>query len=85
MWRFAGPRNGQRFPTFTSFDFYVNKLVKLPGHLPTARVGVKLYNVTGTGNWRDIQRDIARPDFGSTYNPIPFEVRSIFELLWGQK
>jgi hypothetical protein len=84
-WRFVGPRNSQRFPMFTSFDFYVNKLVKLPGRLPTTRVGVKLYNVTGTGNWRDIQRDIARPDYRSTYNPVPFEIRTIFELLWGQK
>ncbi|MGE5243651.1 MAG: carboxypeptidase regulatory-like domain-containing protein [Betaproteobacteria bacterium] len=82
-WRFVGPRNGARFPAFAAFDFSVYKLVRLPRGLPEARVGVKLYNLTGAGNWRDVQRDVARPDYGSTYNPVPREVRSVFEILWG--
>ncbi len=83
-WRFVGRRNGARFPSFAAFDLSVNKIVRLPHRLPEARVGVQLYNLTGTGNWRDIQRDVARADYGSTYNPVPREVRSVFELLWGR-
>jgi hypothetical protein len=83
-WNDVGPRNGERFPAFAAFDFYVAKIVKLPHGLPDARVGVKLYNLTGTGNWRDIQRDLARPDFGTLYNPVPREIRSVFEILWGR-
>jgi len=60
-------------------------VVKLPGGLPHARIGLKMYNLFGAENARDIQRDIMRPDFGSTYNPIPRDFRSIFELLWGEK
>jgi hypothetical protein len=44
-----------------------------------------MYNVLGAEDARDIQRDIARPDFGATYNAIPRDFRSIFELVWGEK
>jgi hypothetical protein len=84
-WRFVGPRNSRRYPAFASFDFFVSKVVKLPGGLPHARIGLKMYNVLGAENARDIQRDVARPDLGATYNPIPRDFRSIFELLWGEK
>ena len=50
-----------------------------------ARIGLKMYNVLGAEDARDIQRDIFRPDYGATYNPIPRDFRSIFELLWGEK
>jgi len=84
-WRFVGARNRQRYPTFASFDFFVSKVVKLPGNLPHARIGLKMYNVLGAEDARDIQRDVFRPDYGATYNPIPRDFRSIFELLWGEK
>jgi hypothetical protein len=32
-----------------------------------------------------VQRDIARPDFGSLYNPIPRFYGTVLELLWGHK
>jgi hypothetical protein len=84
-WRFVGPRDSRRYPAFASFDFFVSKVVKLPGTLPHARIGLKMYNVLGAEDARDIQRDIFRPDYGATYNPIPRDFRSIFELLWGEK
>lgn len=84
-WRFVGARNSRRYPAFASFDFFVSKVVKLPGNLPHARIGLKMYNVLGAEDARDIQRDIFRPDYGATYNPIPRDFRSIFELLWGEK
>ena len=84
-WTFAGARNSRRYPAFASFDFFVSTVVKLPGGLPHARVGLKMYNLLGASDARDIQRDLLRPDFGSTYNPVPRDFRSIFELLWGEK
>jgi hypothetical protein len=84
-WHFVGARNSRRYPAFASFDFFVSKVVKLPGNLPHARIGLKMYNVLGAEDARDIQRDLFRPDYGATYNPIPRDFRSIFELVWGEK
>jgi hypothetical protein len=44
---------------------------------------LKIYNVASFHNARDVQRDIARDDFGATYNPIPRDFSFVFELLWG--
>ena len=72
-------------PWFASLDLYVNKVVDLPGRLPNARVGLKLYNVASIHTGRDVQRDIDRADFGTTYNPIPRDFTFVFELLWGKR
>ena len=53
--------------------------------LPDARIGLKLYNVAAVHTERDVQRDLARADFGQTYNPIPRDFTLVFELLWGKK
>lgn len=84
-WLYVGERDGQRLPWFGSLDLYVNKIVGLPGHLPDARVGLKLYNLASTHSARDVQRDIDRADFGTTYNPIPRDFTMVFELLWGNR
>lgn len=83
-WTFAGPRNGYRMPWFGSLDLYVNKIVGLPMGLPDARVGLKLYNIAAVHSERDVQRDISRPDFGTTYNANPRDFVIVFELLWGK-
>ncbi len=85
VWTYTGPRNAYRLPWFGSLDLYVNKIVGLPGHLPDARVGIKLYNVLAAHSERDVQRDIERPDFGTTYNPSPRDFTFVFELLWGKR
>lgn len=83
-WNEIGRRNSARFPTFASLDLVVTKIVSgLPFGLPPARLGMKLYNVTGRFNARDVQRDIERPDFGTTYNPIRRQLRGVFEFGWG--
>ena len=82
-WTYAAPRNGERLPWFGSADLYVNTIVGLPRHLPHARVGLKLYNLASVHSARDIQRDVTRPDFGTTYNTIPRDFTMVFELLWG--
>ncbi len=84
-WRYVGARNGGRFPAFSSADMFVSRVVKLPFGLPYARIGLKLYDIVGTGNARDIQRDVARADYGSLYNPIPRDYMTVFELLWGRR
>ena len=84
-WRYVGPRNSQNFPVFVSFDVFVNKVFKLPGRLPAARIGLKCFNLTGAQDARDVQRDIARADYGTFYNPLLRQIRGSFELMWGEK
>lgn len=84
-WLFAGARNGGRLPWVGSLDFYVNKIVGLPGHLPDARIGLKIYGMVSANTARDVQRDVARADFGATYNPVPRDFSMVFELLWGRR
>jgi hypothetical protein len=81
-WSPAGTRLGRRYPAFASLDLIANKIVTLPGGV-RARVGVKLYNLAGRRNGRDVQRDVARPDFGRTYNALGRQVRGVFEIVWG--
>jgi hypothetical protein len=80
-WTYAGPRNSRRYPLFASLDIVANKTVTLPRGV-RARIGLKLYNVAGRGNGREVQADIARPDFGRTYNALGRQVRGVFEILW---
>jgi hypothetical protein len=84
-WRYAGPPYGARLPWFGALDLYVNKVFTLSHRLPDARIGLKLYNLASIHTERDVQRDVARPDFGTTYNPIPRDFTMVFELLWGRQ
>jgi hypothetical protein len=84
-WLFVGDRNSARLPWFGALDLYVNKIVHLPYHLPEARIGVKVYNLASVHSQRDIQRDVTRADFGTTYNPIPRDITGVLELLWGKQ
>jgi hypothetical protein len=84
-WTYVGPRDSARLPWFASLDLYVNAIVGLPGHLPDARVGLKLYSLASAHSARDVQRDVARPDFAATYNPVPRDFTMVFELLWGHR
>jgi hypothetical protein len=84
-WRNVGTPNAYRFPWFGSLDLSVNKIVSLPRRLPAARVGFKLYNVGSAHTEREVQRDLMRNDFGSTYDPIPRDFTIVFEFLWGHR
>jgi hypothetical protein len=84
-WNRAAPVNSARLPWFGSLDVYVNKELAISPRLPEARVGVKLYNVASIHTERDVQRDVARLDYGRTYNPVPRDFTFVFELLWGRK
>jgi hypothetical protein len=82
-WVNAGAPNSYRLPWFASLDLSATKIVSLPHHLPDARLGVKLYNIASMHTERDVQRDRDRPDFGTTYDPVPRDFAMVFEFLWG--
>ena len=44
--------------------------------------GALLYNVASAHTERDVQTDASRPDFGTTYDPVPRDFSIVFELLW---
>lgn len=84
-WLMAGTPNAYRLPWTTSLDVSATKVVPLPHHLPQARVGIKLYNVVSVNTGRDVQRDIERADFGTTYDPVPRDFSIVFEFLWNNR
>jgi outer membrane receptor protein involved in Fe transport len=66
---FVGPRNETgRLPSVNTLDFTLGR----PWKLFRFRFigGIKIYNAFDTGNERDVQSNIASPDYGRFYNPI---------------
>jgi outer membrane receptor protein involved in Fe transport len=74
---FVGPRNRSgRLPTVSTLDF---TLVR-PWHFRKYRfsAGLKIYNLFDTGDERDVQNNIASPDYGTFYNPIQRSIGFVF-------
>ena len=66
---FVGPRNETgRLPTVSTLDFTLARPLRFKKYRFTA--GVKVYNLFDTGDERDVQANIASPDYGTFYNPI---------------
>jgi hypothetical protein len=84
-WVYVGSRNGVRLPTFESLDISVTRVVDLPRQLPRARVGLKLYNLMAVNTERDIQRNVASPDFGARYDPVPRDFSVVCVFLLGHR
>lgn len=82
-WVYVGARDGLRMPWFASLDISVTRVVDLPRQLPHARVGLKLYNVISANTEREIQRDVASPDFGVRYDPVPRDFSLVCVFLLG--
>ena len=82
-WVYVGARDGLRMPWFTSLDISVTRVVDLPRQLPHARVGLKLYNLISANSEREIQRDVASPDFGLRYDPVPRDFSLVCVFLLG--
>jgi len=82
-WVYVGARDGLRMPHFASLDISVTRVVDLPRQLPHARVGLKLYNVISANSEREIQRDVASPDFGVRYDPVPRDFSLVCVFLLG--
>jgi hypothetical protein len=74
---FVGTRNETgRLPSVSTLDFTLARPMRFRKYRFTA--GVKIYNTFDTGNERDVQANVAAPDYGSFYNPI---LRSIGFLI----
>jgi hypothetical protein len=84
-WVYVGSRNGVRLPAFGSLDISVTRVVDLPRQLPRARVGLKLYNLMAVNTERDIQRNVASPDFGARYDPVPRDFSVVCVFLLGHR
>jgi hypothetical protein len=66
---FVGGRNrAGRLPRMRTFDFSLSRRWRLFGR--SFRAGVRIYNLLGTSSGRDVQQNIASPDYGRFFNPI---------------
>jgi outer membrane receptor protein involved in Fe transport len=66
---FVGDRNRTgRLPSVSTFDFTIARPVRFRKYTFTA--GIKVYNAFDSGSERDVQSNIASPDYGRFYNPI---------------
>ncbi|MCA1602342.1 MAG: TonB-dependent receptor [Acidobacteria bacterium] len=81
---FVGARNaGGRFPQLMTLDLLVTKGVKIPfrGKKYKGRVGVTIFNITNHWNPRDVQNNLASPQFGTFYNSPDRSFRTKFEFV----
>lgn len=66
---FVGPRNRTaRLPRVSTLDVSVTRPFRFKKYRFTA--GLRVYNVFDTGSERDVQANVAAPDYGTFYNPI---------------
>ena len=79
---YVGPRNVQRFPTFSSFDIQITRRISLPllGKRVPARVGGGVFNLFNHFNPRDAQNNLDSPRFGGFFNSSWREYRGKFVL-----
>jgi Carboxypeptidase regulatory-like domain/TonB dependent receptor-like, beta-barrel len=74
---FVGQRNqAGRLPTVSTLDATIARPWRFRKYQFTA--GIKLYNMFDTGDERDVQNNIASPDFGKFYNPIERSIGFFF-------
>jgi hypothetical protein len=79
---FVGQRDSQRFPAFASLDVQVIRPFHIKifhqGH--TLKAGIKVFNATSHFNPRDVQQNIASPNYGALSNSVGTEFRGKLEL-----
>ena len=81
---FVGPRNaGGRFPRLLTLDLLVMKALKIRfrGKEYKGRAGFTVFNITNHWNPRDVQNNIASPQFGTFFNSAERSVRLKFEFV----
>lgn len=71
-----------RFPLYLSLDLQVTKGFQIPFIFKDKRirVGVALFNLTNHFNPRDVQNNIASPNYGKFYNSLGTAVKAKFDL-----
>ena len=66
---FVGERNrAGRLPSVSTLDFTLARPMRFRKYRFTA--GIKIYNAFDSGDERDVQNNVASPDYGKFYNPI---------------
>lgn len=81
---FVGPRNeGGRFPRLATLDLLVMKALTIPFHGKKykGRAGFTIFNITNHWNPRDVQNNLASPQFGTFFNSPDRSVRLKFEFV----
>jgi hypothetical protein len=81
---FVGPRNaGGRFPRLLTLDLLVMKALKIRfrGKEYKGRAGFTVFNSMNHWNPRDVQNNIASPQFGTFFNSADRSVRLKFEFV----
>jgi len=81
---FVGPRNeGGRFPRLLTLDLLVMKALKIRfrGKEYKGRAGFTVFNITNNWNPRDVQNNIASPQFGTFFNSPDRSIRLKFEFV----
>jgi hypothetical protein len=81
---FVGPRNaGGRFPRLLTLDLLVMKALKIRfrGKEYKGRAGFTVFNIMNHWNPRDVQNNIASPQFGTLFNSADRSVRLKFEFV----
>ncbi len=72
---YLGPANAERFPNFFALDVRVAKTLEIKGYRVTG--GVKITNITGHDNPRQVVANTADPNFRDFRNSVPFRVRAV--------
>ena len=81
---FVGERNAAgRFPQLFTLDVLVMKGIKIPfrGKTYRGRAGITFFNVTNHFNPRDVQNNLASPNYGGFYNSPGLSMRLKFEFV----
>ena len=73
---YLGDANDARFPSFFALDLRAAKTFEIRGYRLTG--GVKITNLTGHDNPRQVVANIADPSFGDFRNSVPLRVRAVF-------
>jgi hypothetical protein len=76
---FVDPRNRtDRLPAVHSLDFSLSRPWRVKKY--DVRLGIKMYNLFGTGAGRDVQNNITAPDYGEFYNPLERSLGFVFKI-----
>lgn len=81
---FVSPRNeGGRFPQLVTLDLLIMKGLTIPfrGKKYKGRAGFTVFNITNHWNPRDVQNNLASPQFGTFFNSPDRSVRLKFEFV----
>jgi TonB-dependent receptor-like protein/carboxypeptidase family protein len=74
---FIGPRNRTgRLPAVRTLDFTIARPWRVKKY--RIRAGVKVYNAFGASAERDVQNNLASPDYGRFFNPIERSIGFVF-------